>query len=167
MTDMVGGGKFRLQTGEWTDDTSMALCLACCQYFALVLQRALTGAQDKAAVFPGKVDFAMEGAAARIEQQSFRYLDESEVRGSGYVVESLEAALWAFWNIDSFVDAVLAAANLGDDADTTAAICGQLAGAYYEVDAIPADWLEHLYRADDIRALARRLATSKALGCCS
>lgn len=63
--------------------------------------------------------------------------------------------------------AVVWNAVLGDDADTTAAICGQLVGAYYGVDAIPADWLGYLYRADDIRALVRRLATSKTLGCCS
>lgn len=56
---------------------------------------------------------------------------QNEVRGSGYCVESLEAALWAFYSTDSYEQAILATVNLGDDADTTAAICGQLAGAYY------------------------------------
>ncbi len=62
-----------------------------------------------------------------------------QIRGNGYVVDALEAALWCFWTTDTFFAAVLAAANpsagsgqaLGDDADTTAAICGQVAGAYY------------------------------------
>jgi ADP-ribosyl-[dinitrogen reductase] hydrolase len=53
-----------------------------------------------------------------------------EIQGTGYVVSSLEAALWSFQSTDSFEAAVLKAANLGDDADTTAAICGQLAGAF-------------------------------------
>ena len=52
-----------------------------------------------------------------------------QIRGNGYVVDALEAALWCFWTTDTFSAAVLAASNLGDDADTTAAICGQVAGA--------------------------------------
>ena len=56
------------------------------------------------------------------------------------MVDALEAALWAFWSTDSFEDGALAAVNLGDDADTTGAIYGQLAGAYYGVDGIPERW---------------------------
>jgi hypothetical protein len=56
---------------------------------------------------------------------------EAHIRGSGYVVQSLEAVLWVFERTDSFEDAILMAANLGDDADTTTAVCGQVAGAYY------------------------------------
>ena len=63
-----------------------------------------------------------------------------EVRGGGYVVDALEAALWALRTTTSFEDGVLAAVNLGDDADTTAAIYGQLAGALYGLDGIPARW---------------------------
>ena len=82
-----------------------------------------------------------------------------EIKGSGYVIESLEAALWAFWHTDNFKDAILAAANLGDDADTTAAICGQLAGAYYGLDTIPKEWLAVLYHREDIEQLAIKLIT--------
>ena len=57
---------------------------------------------------------------------------------------SLEAALWAFHRFDSFREGALRAVNLGDDADTTGAIYGQLAGAYYGVNAIPPDWIERL-----------------------
>jgi ADP-ribosyl-[dinitrogen reductase] hydrolase len=70
------------------------------------------------------------------------------------VVRSLEAALWAFHHTDSFADGCLAAANLGNDADTTAAIYGQLAGAYYGMDAIPSGW----HRIIAMRGLILRLA---------
>ena len=77
-----------------------------------------------------------------------------EVRGSGYVVNSLEAALWCFSHTEKFEGAILAAANLGDDADTTAAICGQIAGAYYGAAAIPSKWLEILAEREMIVQMA-------------
>jgi ADP-ribosyl-[dinitrogen reductase] hydrolase len=88
---------------------------------------------------------------------SFLTKEPPEIRGTGYVVESLEAALWAFDRTDTFRDAVLAAANLGDDADTTAAICGQLAGAYYGASAIPDEWLEKLAMRERIEEMADAL----------
>lgn len=69
----------------------------------------------------------------------------------------LEAAFWCFQHTECCADAVLAAANLGDDADTTAAIVGQLAGAYYGVQGIPAGWLEKLWMRDEIQATADAL----------
>ena len=65
-----------------------------------------------------------------------------EIIGCGYVVKSLEAALWAFHRSETFEQGCLLAVNLGDDADTTAAIYGQLAGAYYGIDGIPEEWKE-------------------------
>ncbi len=266
LTDMTGGGKFRLRKGEWTDDTSMALCLAesliecngfdpldqmqrywqwadqghnscrphafgigktvaaaltrfhrtgepfcgstdpsssgngslmrlapipmyylndpdramdyaalgsatthaseeclaSCRYFALVLLRALAGERDKAKLFPARLEFDAPETMKRIIDQCFRQVSEAQVSGSGYVVESLEAALWSFWHTDNFRDAILAAANLGDDADTTAAICGQIAGAYYGSSQIPEDWVSSLYRGEDIRRIARQLAAFPA-----
>jgi ADP-ribosyl-[dinitrogen reductase] hydrolase len=79
------------------------------------------------------------------------------MRGSGYVVDSLEAALWCFLHTTSFKDAVLKAVNLGDDADTTAAVCGEVAGAFYGETGIPLRWLEHLVMRDEIRNFADRL----------
>ena len=68
------------------------------------------------------------------------------IRGGGYIVQALEAALWAFWSDDgSFERGALAAVNLGDDTDTTAAIYGQLAGAYYGMKGLPEHWLQHIY----------------------
>ncbi|CAF0808427.1 unnamed protein product [Didymodactylos carnosus] len=76
------------------------------------------------------------------------------IRGQGYIVKALEAALWAFWSDEgSFMKGALNAVNLGDDADTTAAIYGQLAGAYYGVKGIPSDWLQQLYAREFISCL--------------
>jgi hypothetical protein len=79
---------------------------------------------------------------------SFRRRQPPEIRGSGFVVESLEAALWAFHDAVDFREAVLRAVNLGDDADTTGAVCGQLAGACWGEEGIPTEWLEGLARRD-------------------
>ncbi|MEV4423036.1 ADP-ribosylglycohydrolase family protein [Patulibacter sp. NPDC049589] len=76
------------------------------------------------------------------------------IAGRGFAPPSLEAALWAVWSTRSFEDAVLAAVNLGDDADTTGAIAGQLAGALYGADAIPAHWRERVLLGDEITGLA-------------
>jgi len=253
VTDMVGGGPFRLQPGQWTDDTSMALCLGesllACRGFDAVDQ--LTryrawyreghwsstgrcfdiGNATRAAIerfertgepFPGDADpdaagngplmklapvpmaydhdpaaaVALAGDSARtthgapqaidaarwfasrlvgelrgepyafepdhpevlaVARGSYRMKRPPEIRGGGYVVDALEAALWAFHTTGTFADGALAAVNLGDDADTTAAIFGQLAGAHYGVEAIPAHWRERVHRGPEIVAMADAL----------
>ena len=97
---------------------------------------------------------------ARIAEGSFKHRNPPEIRGTGYVVQSLEAALWAFHRSDNFRDGTLLAANLGDDADTTAAIYGQLAGAHYGAGGIPAEWLEQLAMAEEITSMADDLFNS-------
>ncbi|CAF0975845.1 unnamed protein product, partial [Didymodactylos carnosus] len=77
------------------------------------------------------------------------------IRGKGYIASALEAALWAFWSEDSFEKGALAAVNLGDDTDTTAAIYGQLAGAHYGYNKLPKQWLQHLYAHDFIQYLSK------------
>ncbi|HSJ29665.1 MAG TPA: ADP-ribosylglycohydrolase family protein [Acidimicrobiia bacterium] len=84
-----------------------------------------------------------------------------DIVGSGYVVRSLEAALWALGAHSDFEGAVLAAVNLGDDADTTGAVCGQLAGARQGASAIPDEWLAGLAAGDSIAATARSLAETR------
>lgn len=79
------------------------------------------------------------------------------INSSGYVVDALEAALWCCLNHESYAETVLAAVNLGDDTDTTAAIAGGLAGLYYGLDNIPQDWQKQLPRYDDILKLGDRL----------
>jgi ADP-ribosylglycohydrolase len=266
--DMVGGGPFHLQPGQWTDDTSMALCLAeslvarrgsdpvdqlrryvrwwreghlsstgTCFDIGGTVSRALstferTGrpdsgvtdphsagngsimrlapvpllfARDPAAAIrqagessrtthamPAAVDAcrylgallvgAVQGAtkeellAARyspapggwaaapltptieaIAAGSFKTRNPPEVRGSGYVVHSLEAALWAFYHSTTFRAGCLLAANLGEDADTTAAVYGQLAGAFYGEDGIPAEWRARLAQRALIEQYAEQL----------
>jgi ADP-ribosyl-[dinitrogen reductase] hydrolase len=88
---------------------------------------------------------------------SFHKREPPEIKGSGYVVRSLEAALWAFASSETFEEGCLLAANLGDDADTTAAVYGQLAGAYYGVDGIPGRWLDRLAMRNSIETLAGQL----------
>ena len=257
ITDMVGGGPFRLEPGQWTDDTSMALCLAVsllekhgfdpkdqmdrycrwwkegylsstgtcfdigntvrtalafylrtgepfagatdpwtagngslmrlapvvlafrrncdwaidhagqssrtthaaptavdgCRYFAGLLLGALEGRSKeellRAFFYPGQ-DPAywrrqpLSPEIAEIANGSFKQKDPPAIIGSGFVVRSLEAALWAFHRSDSFREGALLAVNLGDDADTTGAIYGQLAGAFYGSQAISQDWIERL-----------------------
>lgn len=261
MTDMVGGGPFRLQPGEWTDDTSMALCLAdsliecqgfdagdqmrrylrwlrdgyrsatgrcfdvgntvlgalerfeqtgdpfsgsedprsagngsimrlapvvlffmpdvdrvvqyaagssrtthgtaeavdACRLLATILAALLSGASKEEALGAVRPDESLGSRMGDIAAGGYRTKSASEIRGSGYVVESLEAALWSFWHAESFEEAILRAANLGDDADTTVAVCGQLAGAHWGTEGIPTRWLRRLVLADEIGALADRL----------
>lgn len=266
ITDMVGGGPWRLAPGQWTDDTSMALCLAeslaekgfdpadqmrrycrwfregylsstgqcfdigattrralirfeqtgelwapadpaaagngsimrlvpvsmlyarrprealaraaessrtthgapeavdACRYLAGLLVGALTGVPreellaDGFSPVPGLwKESPLEPRIAAIASGSFRRKEPPAIRGSGYVVESLEAALWAFHRSCSFREGALLAVNLGNDADSTGAVYGQLAGAFYGEEGIPAGWRTRLARNDFLVALADRL----------
>ena len=264
VTDMVGGGPFRLAPGQWTDDTSMALCLAAslvekgdfdardqmdryvawmqhgymsstgqcfdigvttssalrtyirtnepfsgstdprasgngslmrlvpvpmfyypdtaaaihysgessrtthaapecidaCRYFALLLCKVFAG-HDKddllAPVAETYFDPPLSPKIAAIAKGAYHVKTRDRVVGNGYVVNSLEAALWSFVTTTTYEAAILAAVNLGDDADTTAAICGQIAGAYYGVNAIPAAWLAKVALRAEIEELVERL----------
>jgi ADP-ribosyl-[dinitrogen reductase] hydrolase len=260
VTDMLGGGPFSLKAGQWTDDTSMALCLAeslinkkefdahdqmnrylnwwrwgylsstgHCFDIGMTTRDALFDFERNQNPFSGSSDpetagngslmrlapivlfgfyqksllpklaadssRTTHGAAEAIEscqllaelmhgalsgvpkerlldsieqrfyqakiQQlaggAFRSKTYEQIKGSGYCIESLEAALWCFFHTDSYQAAVLKAVNLGDDADTTGAIVGQLAGAFYGVDAIPKHWRERLAMRDDIEEMATAL----------
>lgn len=88
---------------------------------------------------------------------SFKHRQPPEIRGTGYVVESLEAALWAFYHSQSFEEGCLLAVNLGNDADTTGAVYGQLAGAFYGEQGIPQSWRDKLAHYDLIEYLAEQL----------
>ncbi len=249
VTDMTGGGPFRLKPGQWTDDTSMALCLAesllerrgfdprdqmerylrwwrqghmsvtgrCFDIgstTAAALQRFETtgepfsgdpspakagngslmrlapvaifyaAGQDQAAHFaaqssrtthaaPQALDACAQFARMLVRAlngrgkeeilepatSGFKDKTESEIHSSGYVLHTLEAALWCFSRAASFREGCLMAANLGDDSDTVAAVYGQIAGAYWGESGIPPEWLEKLAWADRIRGLAERLGS--------
>jgi ADP-ribosyl-[dinitrogen reductase] hydrolase len=134
-----------------------AECLDACRLLARVIVRALRGAsKDEVALGDSGLFLGAEKIVA-IAAGAYREKRAADIRGSGYVVESLEAAMWCFLHTNSFAEAVLEAANLGDDADTTAAVCGQIAGAHYGESGIPAAWLERLALRQEISALADRL----------
>jgi len=99
---------------------------------------------------------------AEVAEGSYRWKQPPEIVGSGYVVKTLEAALWAFHNAEDFREAVLDAVNLGDDADTAGAVCGQFAGGYWGESGIPGEWLDGLAQKDMIeRALTGLGAVAK------
>jgi len=268
VTDMVGGGVFDLEPGEWTDDTSTALCLAqsliemkgfdpedqinkylrwyhegylsvngscfdignttrkalrryertgepfsgpdhersagngslmrlapvplfyfsnpslaiefagdssrtthqhplaidACRYAAGLIVGAVNGESKETILsrryspIPGYWDENMlEGEIDEIACGSYKNRNPPEINGKGFVVRSLEAALWAFHNTESFEEGCLKAVNLGDDADTVGAIYGQIAGAYYGESGIPEEWLNKLAKFDFISDLADKL----------
>lgn len=107
--------------------------------------------RERADGFAGAIDSIMAG--------SWRGKPRSEIRASGYVAHSLEAALWSVGRSGGFREAVLTAANLGEDADTTAAIAGQLAGALGGAGAIPAPWLERLAWRERLGTVAEALVS--------
>lgn len=88
-----------------------------------------------------RVDKANQSAA---NLECFVQTPDSEIKSSGYVVHTLEAALWAFFSTSTFQEGALKVVNLGDDADTVGAVYGGLSGAWYGIEAIPNEWIEGL-----------------------
>lgn len=84
---------------------------------------------------------------------ALRETAEASIKSSGYVVDTIEAAVWSLVRTKSFSDALLTAVNLGDDSDTVAAIAGGLAGLYYGYDSIPREWLSAIIRREWIEGL--------------
>ncbi|MDA1087641.1 MAG: ADP-ribosylglycohydrolase family protein [Verrucomicrobia bacterium] len=121
-------------------------CIDACRLFALLQVKALSGDVKESILFDYDAIMSLDLTENIHSVACGEYTEktEDEVRGSGYVVESLEAALWCFHTTSTFRDAILKAVNLGDDADTTAAVCGQIAGAHYEESGIPGEWLGRL-----------------------
>jgi ADP-ribosyl-[dinitrogen reductase] hydrolase len=132
-------------------------CIDACRLLASIICRALSGASKQEVLLGDAGFFRGEPKIMTIAQGDYRNKRTGMIRGAGYVVESLEAALWSFYKTDSFESAILKAANLGDDTDTTAAICWQLAGAFYGESGIPKKWLGRLAMREEISALADRL----------
>lgn len=89
--------------------------------------------------------------------QSFKILNEDKIKSSGYVVDTLEAALWCFLNTDNYKDCVLKAVNLGDDTDTVGAVAGGMAGLYYGIEEVPNEWLEVIPKNEEILELIEKM----------
>ncbi len=141
-------------------------CLSASRYMALVLSALIHG-EDRNKVLSPTWGPLMELHAAKplhplilaVAHGSFREKQPPTIRGSGWVVESLEAALWAFHDAKDFEEAVLRAVNLGDDADTTGAVCGQFAGAFWGEAGIPASLRKGLARYDMLDDALKGLMT--------
>lgn len=131
-----------------------AQCLASCRLFGEILYRALSGMTRDEILFSPFHGESGDDRIGSIARGDYRDKSAGSIRGTGYVVDSLEAALWCFYNTGSFEDAILAATNLGDDADTTAAVCGQIVGAHYGLRGIPPGWLDKLAMRDEIISFA-------------
>ena len=129
-----------------------AACLDACAAYALMLRAVITGANFEEAIDAGQGRYG--ATIGTIVEGSWRAKSRDGIASSGYVAHSLEAALWCLARTDNYRDAVLLAANLGDDADTTAAITGQLAGALYGRAGLPTEWLAKLAWRERIEAIA-------------
>ncbi len=135
-----------------------------CRYFGALLVGALRGVPkeellaDRYEPAPGMWDKAsLSPKIAEIASGSFKHRNPPEIRGTGYVVESLEAALWAFNKSEGFREGALLAVNLGNDADMTGAVYGQLAGAFHGDSGIPKEWRSKLALRELIGSYAEKL----------
>ena len=126
-----------------------------CRAFAELLADAIAGSPRAELLAPRRFEGA--AAIARIKTGSYHGRPRNEISSSGYVVDTLEAALWSVARTGNFRNAVLLAANLADDADTVAAVTGQLAGALYGLSGMPGDWLERVFWKGRLLAAAQGL----------
>lgn len=124
-----------------------------CAYFVQLLREAILGQPDVLRPRAWSGDPAITALAAG----SWRQKSRNRIRSSGYVIDTLEAAIWAVETTCNFEDALILAVNLGDDADTVGAVTGQLAGAIYGASAIPHRWLHPLAWCAGIQEAVNRL----------
>jgi ADP-ribosyl-[dinitrogen reductase] hydrolase len=135
-----------------------------CRFYSALICSAINGVSkqdllDKK-IYREHFKARLDEDVMKIIEGSYKEKDgyEGGIRGKGFILNALEAALWAFYNDeDSFEKGVLLAVNLGDDTDTTAAIYGQLAGAVYGIDGIPQRWRDRLFQTNFLITLANGL----------
>lgn len=132
-----------------------------CGIFSLLI-RELIEATDKAKALNSAINLAVEyystndkfkedlNSYIRIISDELLELTEDDIYSSGYVVHTLEAAIWSFMTADNTKDILLKAVNLGLDTDTTGTVAGGLAGLFYGIETIPQEWLNTLSKKDDI-----------------
>ncbi len=148
-----------------------ATAVDACRYFGALLVGAANGVEkdellsERYSPAPGYwEEDPLHPEVDDVASGSFKRKEPPEIKGTGYVVQSLEAALWAFHNSGSFEEGCLLAVNLGDDADTTAAVYGQFAGAFYGEGAIPERWLAKLARRRLVEDYAEELLAQSRAG---
>jgi ADP-ribosyl-[dinitrogen reductase] hydrolase len=128
---------------------------ACYLLCHLLLEGYSSGSKDN--VFDTLAELTFHADLEEITQQTYRTKLREDVLSDGYVVSTLEAALWAVWNTGTFEEAILLAVNLGHDADTVGAVTGQIAGAIYGYASIPAHLITGLYDAERLLDVGNRL----------
>jgi ADP-ribosyl-[dinitrogen reductase] hydrolase len=133
-----------------------------CKFYTALILGALEGWSKEDLLSPDFYQDSLVPEIAEIAAGSYREKNPPQIVGSGYVVKSLEAAVWAFYRSSTFQRGALLAANLGDDADTTAAVFAQLAGAFYGAEAIPESWLERLAMREFITEMADSLGSFRS-----
>ena len=132
------------------------VCLDACSLYAELLVEAIGGAPKREVLGRRPVLFGHDDVAA-IALGSYQVKKRHEIRSTGFVLDTLEAALWAIWNSDSFEEALIKAINLAGDADTIGAVTGQLAGALWGASAIPHRWIAALAQSADLQSRAAQL----------
>lgn len=143
--------------------------LACCLYSLMIKE--LLNHQEPAAAYDTmrhKAAVLFNGTDLTGELQHYERvingilpgLPEDEIKSGGYVVDTLEAAVWCTLNYQNFADTLLAAVNLGEDTDTVGAVTGGLAGVYYGYGNIPEDWVGAIQRVKEIKSLCRQFVLS-------
>ena len=140
--------------------------VAACYIYVEMLNKLRMGRKKKAAYAELREDFARGvpfiskttlAKFVRILENDISLLPEEDIRSSGFVIDTLEAALWCFLTTDNYKDAVLKAVNLGEDTDTTGAVTGALAGLAYGLGSIPREWLDQLAGREEIQRIAIRM----------
>jgi len=127
----------------------------CCRFFNVILHYLLNGYNKSESFAPHLMATSLR--VLLINAGEYKEKQRDQIRSSGYVIDTLEAALWAVWHTDNFRDAILLAANLADDADSVAATAGQLAGALYGLSGIPQEWVNKIVDKDRILSMAEEL----------
>ncbi len=160
------------KSGQSSRTTHQAkTCIDACRYFGGLIVGTATGASKDEVLStrycPVDGYWSMHPLVKEIDDIAagyFKIIEPPAIKGNGYVVKSLEAALWAFYKTNSFKEGCLAVVNLGDDADTTGAVYGQIAGAFYGEEGIPQNWKRALAHRSLIRSLADRVYRFSLLG---
>ena len=156
--DPDAAGRFSADSSRTTHPA--VECVEACGAYGRLISAAVGGA-SRTELYVLAADLAEQVTnpdLATILRGSYRVKERDEISSSGYVLHSLEAALWAFANTDDFLEGALLAVNLGDDADTVGAIYGQLAGALYGRSGIPENWRDRLHDVGMIEDLAAGIA---------
>ena len=112
---------------------------------------------DKGAALSSVETLRVADKISHVRNREYEKKERDDIKSDGYVVSTLEAAMWSVWKTDNFEDALLLAVNLGDDADTVGAVAGQIAGAVYGFDGIPNEWVSGLAESARILDIGHQL----------